>query len=107
MHPSRIRIKHTVVRNKDELPSSIEHGTLYFGFEDGTITGNLGNGGLRQFGGGSSGSVQPPIDNLTSHRPDLALSANQGRILNEKIQALGSGGPGTPPSDPTLLWIEI
>lgn len=31
------------------------------------------------------------IDNLTSTDPYAALSANQGRVLNEKIEALSGG----------------
>lgn len=38
-------------------------------------------------GGGSNTTI---IDNLTSTRTDAALSANQGRVLNESITALSS-----------------
>ena len=45
---------------------------------------------------GDTGTTPTPstivIDNLLSHSTEAALSANQGRILNEKIDNLPSGG---------------
>ena len=49
---------------------------------------NLSNG----FGaGGSSGAAGAAVDNLTSTSVTSALSANQGRVLNDKIEAAAIG----------------
>lgn len=54
--------------------------------------------GVSDEGGGGTVTTIDIIDNLTSDRTDAALSANQGRVLNEKIeevkQSIETGGTG-------------
>lgn len=61
----------------------------------------------------------PIIDALNSDRTGSALSARQGRILNETVQALSTAVDGLldsgligifvgpdPPDDQTILWLQ-
>lgn len=54
---------------------------------------------LRPSGSGST----TVIDNLTSTSTTSALSANQGRVLNEKIVAIPEGPPG---ESAYQIWLD-
>ena len=46
------------------------------------------------------------IDNLTSTDTDAALSAKQGKLLNEKIATIPSTSPAPPPINPATLIVD-
>lgn len=51
--------------------------------------------------------IESPIDELTNDNVNAPLSANQGRVLNEKIESLsGSIGTGIAPGDVTNIVVK-
>lgn len=62
---------------------------------DGTTIGKNSSGQLYVIGGSGGGSTIQVIDNLTSSSTTAALSANQGRLLNQRLQSVKFGSAYT------------
>ena len=62
---------------------------------DGTTIGKNSSGQLCVIGGSGGGSTIQVIDNLTSSSATAALSANQGRLLDQRLQKVRYGSAYT------------
>lgn len=62
---------------------------------DGTTIGKNSSGQLYVIGGSGGGSTIQVIDNLTSSSTTAALSANQGRLLDQRLQSVKFGSAYT------------
>lgn len=62
---------------------------------DGTTIGKNSSGQLYVIGGSGGGSTIQVIDNLTSSSTTAALSANQGRLLDQRLQRVKFGSAYT------------
>ena len=88
---SRSTVKTLAQRDEHLLQNRAYEGMLVY-VEENQVTYQLVNGAWKEFGFNGSdfeaGFAAGIVDNLTSTETDKALSANQGRVLDEKITEL-------------------